>query len=521
LLFLLAPIAACTVGPNYRPPENRLPDRWSGSEGGTATTRPAEVAEWWTLLGDPTLNSLIARAVRSNLDLRIAEARVREARAERAMAASDLWPQVEAVGAHSYQGRSLNRRPGKPGDSAGDQLRDAVMNEAANVVFDDSLDPSGSATDVMGAVLSDTLNRGNTGNARPRAQNLFEIGFDASWEIDVFGGVRRNVEAAEAEAAAVQEGYRDVLVTLLFEVARNYVEARGYQQRIGIAHQNLEVQQETFRLTRSQCDGGIGNELDVAQAQAQLSSTRSQVSLLETSFRHAVHRLSLLIAELPDATLAELSKEAPIPAALPEIPLGLPSDLLRRRPDIRRRERQLAATTARIGVATADLFPKFSLNGSFGSQTYDVRRLLDGRSLAWSVGPGVSWPILDGGRIRANIEARNAIQQEALAQYDLAVLKAVKEVEDALIACQNERVRYRDLADAVTANLRAVSLASARYQEGLSDFLAVVDSERALYTAQEQLVQSRTNTTLQMIAVFKALGGGWEENAEPGGARSR
>ena len=505
----LAVIAGCTVGPNYCPPETRLPDRWSGSKEGTVTTHPAEVANWWILFGDPTLDGLIERALRSNLDLRIAEARVREARAERTIAGADLWPSVGLASSYSYEGRSLNKQSDKSSDPW-DQLHDTIVDETAKGLVGGSLDSRNLVEDVTGEMLGDTLTGTNKAGTRQRAQSLFEVGFDASWELDVFGGIRRNVEAVDADIAATTEGYRDVLVTLLFEVTRNYVEARGYQQRIVIAHHNVDAQKETLRLARSQCDGGTGSELDVAQAQVQLSSTESRVPALETAYRHAVHRLSLLVAGWPDATLAELSKEAPIPAAPPEIPLGLPSDLLRRRPDIRGRERQLAAATALIGVATAELFPKFSLNGSFGSQTYDVRHLLDARSLFWSVGPAMSLPILDGGRIRANIEAQNAIQQQALAQYEQTVLRAVKEVEDALVAYQNERTRYQHLADAVDAGRRAVSLASVQYKEGLSDSLAVVDSERSLFAAQEQLVQSRTNTTLHVIAVFKALGGGWE-----------
>jgi len=507
-LLVLAAAAGCTVGPDYRPPEDRLPERWSGSDCGITTTRPAEVARWWTVFGDPTLNRLIERAVRSNLDLRMAAARLREARAQRAIAAADRWPQVGMAGSIAYEGESPNRRRDKGTDSRGRRFRDTVVQETAKSVVGGSLDPSSLVQDVAGEMLSDALTQRRE-RQRPRDQGLFEFGFDASWELDVFGGIRRSVEAAEAEADAAGDDYRDVLVILLAEVARNYAEARGFQQQLVIARNNIETQQESLRLARSLCDAGVGDELDVAQAQAQLASTQSRVSVLETSFRHSVHWLSLLLAELPDATLAELADEAPFPSAPLEIPLGLPSDLLRRRPDIRRSERLLAAATARVGIATAELFPKFSLDGSLGLQSFDVRRLLDGRSLFWSVGPGVNWPILDGGRIRADIEVQDALRQQALAQYEFAVLNAVKEVEDALVSYQNEHVRYRHLADAVDANRRAVSLARAQYNEGVADFLVVLDSQRSLYAAQAELVESRTNTTLHAIAVFKALGGGW------------
>lgn len=502
-------VAGCTVGPDYHSPRARVPEHWSQENQG-ATTQPAEVAPWCTLFDDPTLTGLIDRAVRSNLDLRIARGRLCEARALRAAAAADFWPQGGLSSSYQYEGRSLNRKPEQSQDSRGRQMRDRIVGETTQELLNGSFDPENVAAGVLADTLSDGLKRGNSTNTDWHTRNFFEFGFDASWEIDVFGGLRRGAEAAAADADAAREDLHDVLLTLVFEVARDYVEALGYQQRIAIAQKNIAAQTATVRLADSRYKGGLSSELDVVQAQAQLASTRAQLAALETDFQQAAHRLSLLLGEPPDATLPDLTRETPCPVVAPEIPLGLPSDLLRRRPDIRRSERQLAAATARIGVATADLFPRFSLTGTFGSASTDVRHILDSKSLFWTVGPAVSWPILDGGRILANVHVREAIQEQALASYELAILRAVSEVEDARVAFQNEHARRTHLADAVGANDRAVRLATAQYNEGVSDFLDVIDSERSLRLAEDQRVQSETALALHAIGLFKALGGGWQ-----------
>jgi len=505
----LVATVSCTVGPDYQPPQIDLPDRWSEGPEGTITL-VAEIAEWWTVFNDPTLNQLIEQAVQSNLDLQIAQARVCEARAQRSVVAADLWPRAQIASSYAFQGTSLNKTPDTARDSFGRQIRDTIITEAADDLFDSSFTTSKFAGDVIGETLSNQLIQKNTSNNRPRFQNLFDVGFDASWEIDVFGGLRRNIEAAEAQTDAAKEDCHDVLVTLVSEVARNYVEAVGYQHRLVITRKNIEAQQQTLALARLQYEGGLTSELDIAQAQAELSSTQSQVSILETSFKRAMYQVSFLVGKFPEATLAEFEREAPIPLVPPEIPVGLPSDLLRRRPDIRRSERQLAATNARIGAATADLFPRFSLTGSFGSAAHDIRHVLDSKSLFWNAGPKVSWLILDADRILANINVQRAVWQQALGQYQLTILRAIKEVEAALIACQNERERYQYLIEAVNANRLGVSLTTAQYREGTRDFLAVVDSQRALYTSQDRLVQSQVAATLHAIAIFKALGGGWD-----------
>jgi NodT family efflux transporter outer membrane factor (OMF) lipoprotein len=347
-----------------------------------------------------------------------------------------------------------------------------------------------------------------------RDQNLFQAGFDATWELDVFGGVRRGVEAADDDIAAAEWNWRDTLVTLLSEVARNYVDCRSLQRRIAIANQNIVSQRETLNLTKTRFKAGLTGELDVVRAEAQLATTESQVPTLETSLKQVIHQLGVLLGQPPEALLAELSAEAPIPLVPPELPVGLPSDLLRRRPDVRRVERQLASATALIGQAMADLFPKFSLTGSFGWQSAEANKLFKARSDTWSVGPGVQWPIFEGGRIMANIEFQNAFQEEAMATYSSTVLTALRDVENALIAYSQERIRHRQLTQAVTSNRRAVVLSNELYSKGLADFLSVLVAQAAQYATEDALAQSEGFVVDNLIAIYKAIGGGWENEAE-------
>lgn len=509
--------AGCTVGPNYRKPDVTVPAQWSSpttapATSAPATTQPVDLAHWWASLNDPTLDSLIERAVSSNLDLRMAEARVREARAQRGIVAADLWPQVSGGGGYTYRGDSLNARSHAEGASAGwknQAIGTAVRAVGGQIVGAGGGSIAQTAVEALGSGISNA-SRANVGQL-PRSTNLFQAGFDASWEIDVFGGVRRAVEAAEADIQAAEEDRRDVLVTLLAEVARNYVELRSVQRRLEIAAENIAVQADTVELTRTLAAAGLTSDLDVAQAEAQLASTRSQVPVLETLQRQIMHQLGVLLAQSPASLVEELSRPGSLPPTPMEVPAGVPSDLLRRRPDIRRSEREVAAATARIGVATADLFPRFSLTGSFGVQTQDVRHMLDSKSLFGTVGPSVSWPIFEGGRIRANIEVQNAREAQALAFYGRSVLTALAEVEDALVAYTQERVRYEHLTEAVRANRQAADLAHERYSKGIESFLVVLESERSLYASEDALVISQGQAVNDLIAVYKALGGGWAE----------
>jgi NodT family efflux transporter outer membrane factor (OMF) lipoprotein len=459
-LALLA--VGCTVGPDYRRPDLPVPSAWQEAREKGVDTRPAELTRWWAEFNDPRLNSLVERAVQSNLDLRLAEARIREARASRAVTASEAWPTMDISGSYSR--------------SRGSE----------NVPFSESPGRAG------------------------REEDLFTTGFDASWEIDVFGRVRRSVEAAEARIEVSVEDRRDTLVTLLGDVARNYIELRGFQRRIAVARANLNAQQETLDLTRVRFRAGLASYLDVAQAEAQVNTTAAQIPTLEGSLKQAAHRLAVLLGLEPGALWMESSGEAPIPALPPEVLVGLPSELLRRRPDIRRAERQLAAATAETGVATADLFPRFFLTGSAGLQSVSASDWFSSGSRFWSVGPTISWPVFDAGRIRAHIAVQGAQEEQAWSQYEKTILTALEDVENSLVNYSSEQTRHRSLVEAVAANRLAVEMSNELYLKGLQDFLSVLDSQRSLFTSESDLAQSEAAMASNLVSLYKALGGGWE-----------
>jgi multidrug efflux system outer membrane protein len=463
VMMLALSLAGCAVGPNYRPPQTATPAAWSVAASDTV----APVVRWWQTFNDPQLDSLIERAVQANHDLRIATARVREARALRGFAQWDFGPSI--AGGASYT--------------------DARVSKNA---------------------LTFPIPKRDT--------DTYDAGFDASWEMDVFGGKRRALEAANADVAASEEDRRDVLVSLLAEVARNYVEVRGFQGRLAIARHNIASQQAALDLTRRRFNAGASSDLDVSRAAALLAGTQSQLPALEVGLKQALHRLAVLIGEPPGAFALD---GAPIPVSPPEVPVGLPSDLLRRRPDVRRAERELAGATARIGVQTAELFPKFSLVGAAGLQSLSASDWFTGGSRYWSAGPTVTWRIFDFGRIRSQIQAANAREQAALAAYEKAVLVSLEDVENALVAYAKEQERYRWLQEQVKANRRAVDLANQLYTSGASDFLNVLDAQRSLYQAEDDLAQSERTVAANLIALYKALGGGWEDRlAEAGRDRS-
>jgi NodT family efflux transporter outer membrane factor (OMF) lipoprotein len=460
--------AGCTVGPDYQRPDTRVPPTWSEANYPGIVTRSADLARWWEEFNDPLLSRLVNRAAGANLDLRLAESRVREARALRRVAESGAWPTVDVSGAYSRSRTSEN------------------------------------------AFSSSRENRGGSLSTRSGGQNLFRTGFDSSWEIDVFGGVRRSVEAADATIDASIEDRRDVLVTLFGEIARNYIDLRGFQRRLAVAENNLKAQQESLEIIRVRFQAGLASDLQVAQAEAQVNTTAAQIPALEALAKQAAHRLDVLLGIQPGSLSTELSADAPIPALPPQAQVGLPSELLRRRPDIRRAERQLAAASAEVGVATADLYPKFSLSGAFGVQSISASDWFSAPSRFWSIGPAVRWPVFDAGRIRANIDVRTARQEQAMTQYEKTVLTAFEDVENALVTYAKEQRRYQSLMDAVAANRRALALADELYKNGLVDFLNVLDSQRALYLAESDLAQSEATMATNLVALYKALGGGWE-----------
>jgi len=481
--FCLTAVASCAVGPDYKRPETKVPDNWNGQETVTpatpskTSTNPAAVAVWWHSFQDPTLSSLVEMAVRANLDLRQAEARIRQARAALGVAGAPLFPQVDANLSYQRSSKSTSQTVGG------------------------GVGPAGLAT--TGAF-----------------SELFQVGLDASWEIDIFGGTRRNIEAAGADLRASVEDRRDVLVTLVGDVGNNYLSLRGFQQQLAVARKNLEAQKKTAAIIRRRFEVGTVSRLDLVNADAQVATTASTIPIFESQARAAIYSLGVLLGREPAALEKDLIKEGPIPPNPPEVPVGLPSELLRRRPDIRRSEAQLHAATARIGVATADLFPKFNLTGSLGVSSSDLTKLGNiSNSKFWSFGPSVTWPIFAGGRIWWNIKVQDAVAEQALLTYQKTVLTALKDVETALVAYAKEQDRRQALVEAVANNRQAVDLAMKLYIAGKTDFLNVTTAQRNLFVNEDLLVQSIRTVDTNLIALYKALGGGWEKGnyGPPGG----
>jgi outer membrane protein, multidrug efflux system len=460
LLLILALVASggcAMVGPDYTRPTTTLPTEWSTPLRGGVMTGIEDrrtLATWWKTLDDATLSSLMDRAVQGNLDLKKARSRVREARALQGVTRAGLFPTVDASG---------------------------------------SLSSIGGGKDA---------NLGNT-------TDLYRTGLDASWELDVFGGVRRSVEAAGADVGASEEDLRDVLVSLLSEVALNYVEARTFQARLAVAEANLTTQDETYQLTRWRNEAGLSDELAVQQARYNLENTRSQLPTFKAGLEEAMNRLAVLLGKQPGALRKEMETARPIPVTPPEVAIGIPADILRQRPDVRRAERQLAAETARIGVARVNLYPKFTLNGSIGLESLSPSRLFSSVSKVFSYVPRITWPVFDAGAIRSKIEVQSAIQEQSLIRYEAAVLTALEDVENALVAYAEEQQREASLAETSRAAQLAAQLAEHKYGAGLTDFTSVLDAQRALRAFQDQLAQSDGAVTSNLVRLYKALGGGW------------
>jgi outer membrane protein, multidrug efflux system len=473
LVLALTSMLGCAVGPDYLPPRTEVPATWNAQEVVTSeqvsrtVPDPITLVTWWRSFKDPTLNSLVDLAIQTNLDLRQAEARIRQARAARGVAGAAFWPTIDAQAFHQRSSGS-------------------------------------SATVGAGGTPSFT--------SAAAIRDLFQVGLDASWELDIFGGTRRNIEAAGADLQAAVEDRRDVLVTLVGDVGNNYLNLRGYQQQLAIARQNLEAQKKTSQITHKRFQAGFISRLDVANADAQVETTAAQIPVLESSARAAIYSLEVLLGQHPGFIEKSLARPVPIPPAPPQIPVGLPSDLVRRRPDIRRAEAQLHAATARIGVATADLFPRFFLTGNTGFSANDITLIGNSNSKFWSFSPSITWPVFAAGRIRWNIELQDALQQQALLNYEKIVLNALKEVETALVAYAKEQEHRKFLAQAVQNNRRAVDLSMKLYLAGKTDFLNVLTAQRSLFVNEDALAQSTRTLVTNLIALYKALGGGWEEN---------
>jgi multidrug efflux system outer membrane protein len=465
--------AGCMVGPNYKVPQTPMPPEYRERISGPTTvptTVPALVAvaespeiRWWRQLDDAQLTDLVERAVQANYGVAVAEARLREARAARQVARSLLYPQVN-VGATALRFR---------GSDAGIGLSD--------LDFEDS---------------------------------LFQVGFDAAWVVDVFGGARRGVESARATEQAAAAGRRGVVLMVAAETARAYLELRGVQREIQIDLAILEQQRRTLAVTEDKHRNGLASRLEVVRARTEVESTAAEIPPLQQASRQYIHLISTLLGLQPTALSAELERPAPVPAVPGEIAVGVPSELLRRRPDIRAAERQLAAATARVGMATAQLFPQVVLGGAGGFQSRDAEDLFNGDSKYYVAGPSINWTAFDAGRRKAGVKFTEAQVDAAKAAYEDTVLRAFREVESSLVAVDRGQARVHDLKRLSASASESAAIARRDYEGGLLDQLTVLDAQRQSNRADMLLVQGEVQLVVDTVKLYKALGGGWEV-AEP------
>ncbi len=469
LCALLALTAGCAVGPDYVRPETDTAETWSESIDSTLSTDPVEYGPWWTVFEDPALEQLVRIASQQNLPLQIAAARILEARAVLGISRGLRFPQQQQL--------------------AGTAARVELSENAPNVAIAD------------------------------QAFSAYDVGFDAAWELDVWGRLRRGVEAADADYGRALAGYDDTLVTVTAETARAYILLRTFEARLGLARENVVIQNETLRIAEVRYENGAVTELDVTQARALLRDTEALIPSLETGVRQTKHAISTLIGQ-PPGQLAELLQGSSIPSAPAEIAIGVPVDLLRRRPDVRIAELQAAAQSARIGIAKSDLYPRFSLFGSIGfatssdggvqSNNADAGDLFSSDSITYTVGPTFSWPIFNYGRLRNNVRVQDARFRQAALNYQNTVLEAAREVEDALAAYLRSQTRVGYLTDSVDDARRSVELALVQYRQGSTTYQRVLDTQRFLVRQEDQLAGTKGDVALNLVATYKALGGGWE-----------
>jgi outer membrane protein, multidrug efflux system len=473
MLGALSAAAGCMVGPNYKPPATTMPAAYrepTHAPTTAPTTAPAfapaaEPAEitWWRRFDDPRLTRLVEQSVSANYGVAAAQARLREARAARQIAQSMLYPQVN-VGASALRFRA-----------------------------------SDSAINLPAANLEDSL---------------FQLGFDASWAVDVFGGTRRGIESARATEQAVDADRRGVVLMVEAETARAYLELRGTQRQLEIAQSTLAEQRQTLTVTEDKRRNGLASDLAVVRARTEVESTAAQVPPLEQAMRQYIHVLSTLLGQEPTALAAELEPTAPIPAVSGQVTIGIPSDLLRRRPDIRAAERQLAAATADVGVATAQMFPQVTLGGAGGFQSRKSQDLFNGNSKYYLAGPSINWTAFDAGRRKSGVKLAEAQVDATKALYQDTVLRAFREVESSLVAVDRSRAQVDDLKRLSASARESAAIARRDYARGIVDQLTVLDAQRQANRADNLLAEGEVSVVVNAVTLYKALGGGWEV-AEP------
>lgn len=483
-------IAGCTVGPDFERPTASTPAQvFERTQSAQASSKAVEAGfnpDWWTLFNDPTLNALEQKLADANLDVAAASARLRQSRAEQRVAGAAEYPTLD--GAASY-----NRERGSP---------NGILS-LLGVSPTQSQPQSASGGTPLGVAPL-------PGAKGSPAYNLYQAGFDASWEIDIWGGVRRGVEAASALADASYQDRNAILLSARAELARDYIELRDTQSLLRIARQNLEIARNATKLTQVRAHEGVTTDLDVANASAQVASIESLIPTLESRSETTINAIGVLLGEEPGALRQTLAEPRDVPDLPLQVPIGFPSELVQRRPDIGKAEAQLHAATASIGMAKADFYPRISLNGSAGFQSLQLSSLANWASGQFVVGPSITMPIFEGGRLKGTLNLREAQQQEAAVAYKHTVLNAWREVDDALVVYDAEQLRRDKLTTVVALNQRALSIAQQRYKAGALDYLDVLNVQKQLLDGESNLEQSKASAAANLITLCKALGGGWE-----------
>jgi outer membrane protein, multidrug efflux system len=486
-LVLLILLTGCMVGPNYKKPETAMPGKFTEAKEGIGDdSSDTDLCQWWKQFNDPYLDGLIAEAVQGNYDLRIAVEKIAEARANYRIQASYLWPEIDLTAV-------------------------AVRSRNSQNFFSSSNTAAG--TSMPGSIL-------------PTFQNFFQVGFDAIWEFDLFGKFRRSKRAAYDSWEASKEYVKSVLISIVSEVARSYVSICALQSSIEIAVRKIGADEQELVLTGELFDAGLSNEIRVEGMIATLDTDRAALTVLQTSLKQAIYGLAVLLGRQPEALIGEFAEARPIPATWEKVPVGLPSDLLRRRPDIRQAERQLAAATEQIGVAVADLFPHVTLTGitfaggtlagsGYGYESGSLSKWFKPSSRNWSIGPAVRWDMIDFGKTYGNIGVQKSVQKQSLLSYGQTVLNALQDVEGALIAYFEEEKREKFFSDQVEALGRSLQLTQDLYQAGLAEEQQVLDARKVLLDAENSLVGSQMSLGSDLIALYKALGGDWECSYTP------
>jgi len=451
-------LSACTVGPEYTAPSVELPSQFQTQLEEAMGNEQVELGEWWTLFDDELLNAFIDRSLESNLDIQEALYRIQESRALRGVAGTNLLPTVDATGSYSR---------------------------------------------------TESSNRGSGAPLIPRISNSYRLGIDASWEIDLWGRNRGIVDESQAELEASIEDGRDVLVAVMGEVALNYVEARTFQERLRLAYANVDLQEKTLKFTQSQFDANLVSKLDVAQARSNLESTKSAVPTLIAGLQMIEHRIAVLLGVFPGELRSELQAIAPIPTPPAQIMIGVPSDVIRQRADIRAAERNLAAQTARVGIVTADLYPRLTLSGEIGLSAANSGDLFSSAARTGQFGPSLVWNLFNRKALHDQIKAEDAIVSQSLAVYERTILQAFEEIENAMVQFDQEQIRVEHLRLAVVDARVAVELSSDRYRQGLTDFQSVIDTQSRLFELEDLLARSQGDIATALVRLYKSLGGGW------------